>query len=157
MVLVELVLEVHGCFAAEREGLDSGPWEHLKEQVVLGIGEFLEKLRKFVVGNARGQRGAVRLAVARPNAVRGEGGRGKINGESWPECRDRHGDSGRDLVLYLSRRMCGLKLQDLAKTSAMTDYSAVSIAVRRLEKWRRRNATERDQFQRLCQLLNVET
>ena len=47
----------------------------------------------------------------------------KVKGERWVEFRDRHGDSGRDLVLYLGRRRCGLKLQELAGAAGMTDYS----------------------------------
>jgi chromosomal replication initiation ATPase DnaA len=60
------------------------------------------------------------------------------------------------LVLYLARRVCGLGLRELANAAGMMDYSAVSIAVRRLEKRLRRNTAERDQFQRICHLLNVE-
>ena len=47
---------------AIREGMPPRPWEQLKEQVVLGGAEFLERLRQQVTGDAREQRGARRLA-----------------------------------------------------------------------------------------------
>src|SRR2546426_8302815 len=37
----------------------------------------------------------------------------KIKGERWERFRDRHGDWGRDLVLYLGRKRGGLNLREL--------------------------------------------
>jgi hypothetical protein len=34
----------------------------------------------------------------------------KANGQIWAEMRDRYGDEGRDFILYLGRRACGMKL-----------------------------------------------
>jgi chromosomal replication initiation ATPase DnaA len=48
--------------------------------------------------------------------------------------RDRHGDSGRELVLYLGRRVCGLKLGELAQAAGMREYGAVAVAIRRCEQ-----------------------
>ena len=56
--------------------------------------------------------------------------------ESWEQFRDRYGDSGRDLVLWLGRKRCGLKLQDLAEAAGGLDYTSVSLAVKRFEKRR---------------------
>ena len=140
---------------AVREGVETNPWQHLKEQVVLGGGEFLEKLRQYVKGDAREQRGVVRLAVVRPTLKEAIASVEKIKGESWKEFRDRHGDSGRDLVLYLGQRVCGLKLRELASATGLTNYSSVSIAVRRFEKRLRGSKAERDRVQRIRQLLNV--
>jgi hypothetical protein len=36
-------------------------------------------------------------------------------GSKGPEFRDRYGDWGRDLVLYLGRKDCGLKLRELGE------------------------------------------
>jgi hypothetical protein len=43
----------------------------------------------------------------------------------WGWARDRHGDSGRDLVLYLGRPVCGSKLKDLAEVAGLKDYRSV--------------------------------
>lgn len=142
--------------AAVREGWEKSPWEQLKDQVVLGGEEFLENLRRHVVDNAREQRGVRRLAVACPTLSEVIASVEKVKGERWGEFRDRHGDSGRDLVLYLGRRRCGLKLQELAGAAGMTDYSTVSIAIRRFEKRLRRSKVEQEQFKQVCQLSNVE-
>ena len=76
--------------ASLREGLEESPWEQLKEQVVLGGEKFVEKLRQHLAGNAREQRGARPLAVARPTlsqviasveTVKGESG--GVSGSAW--------------------------------------------------------------------------
>ena len=142
--------------AAVREGLEQSPWEQLKEQVVLGSQEFLSKLRKHVVGNAREQRGMRRLATARPTLAEVIASVERVKKQSWAAFRDRHGDGGRDLVLYLGRRVCGMKLQELASAAGMRDYSAVAIAVSRFEKRLQRSKVEQEQVNRVCQLSNVE-
>jgi hypothetical protein len=75
----------------------------------------------------------------------------------WGWARDRHGDSGRDLVLYPGRRVCGSKLKALAEVAGLKDYSAVALAVKRYEERLRRNsAGDRGQFERVCHLCTVE-
>ena len=141
---------------AVREGLTRSPWEELKDQVVLGSEEFLEKLRKHVKGNAREQRGTRRLARARPKLGDIVASLEKVRGQNWMEIRDRHGDSGRDLVLYLGRRACGLKLQELADAVGMKEYGAASVAIRRFEKRLCRSKPERAQLQAVCKLSNIQ-
>ena len=141
---------------AIREGMPPRPWEQLKEQVVLGGAEFLARLRQHVTGDAREQRGARRLAMARPTLAEVIGWVERVKGESWADFRDRHGDSGRDLVLYLGRRVCGLKLKELAQAASLRDYSAVTLAVKRFEKRLGRNQADQAQLKRVCQLSNVE-
>ena len=142
--------------ASLREGLEESPWEQLKEQVVLGGEKFVEKLRQHLDGNAREQRGARPLAVARPTLSQVIASVETVKGEGWEEFRDRHGDSGRDLALYVGWRACGLKLQELAGAEGMTDYSTVSIAVRRFEKRLRKSQIEQERLKQVCHLLNVE-
>ena len=56
-----------------------------------------------------------------------------LKGEKWEAFRDRYGDPGRDLVLYLGRHACGLKLKELGEAAGGIDYVSVSAAVRRFE------------------------
>ena len=49
---------------------------------------------------------------------------------------DRYGDNGRDLVLWLGRKHCGLKLKELAELAGGLDYTSVGLAVKRFEKRR---------------------
>lgn len=142
--------------SAVREGLRKNPWGALQDQVVLGGEEFLQKLRAHVRGNAREQRGAKRLGQMRPKLEEVIANVEKVKGQTWGELRDRHGDEGRDLVLYLGRRACGIKLGQLAVVAGMSDYKAVSIAIRRYEGQLRRNKSRRELLRRICQMSNVE-
>ena len=57
----------------------------------------------------------------------------RIQGEKWIEFRDRHGDVGRDLVLYLGRRVCGMSIRELAQESGL-EYVSAAAAVRRFSE-----------------------
>ena len=111
---------------AAREGLEQSPWEAIQEQVVLGGAEFLAGLRKQIRGDAQEQMRARRLTEVRPDLEAVIAAVEWVKGEKWVEFRDRHGDRGRDLVLYLGRRLCGLKLKELAAAVGLPNY-----------KWRR--------------------
>jgi hypothetical protein len=56
----------------------------------------------------------------------------RVKDEAWEGFRDGHGDWGRDLVLYLARRHCGLTLGELRARVGGLDYAAVGMAVRRM-------------------------
>ena len=58
----------------------------------------------------------------------------RVKGEKWESFRDRHGDWGRDVALYLARERSGMRLRELADTSGGLDYGSVQVAVRRLAK-----------------------
>ena len=57
-----------------------------------------------------------------------------VKGEAWIEFRDRHGDWGRDLALYLARRHCGLTLAELGARAGGLRYAAVGPAIRSFER-----------------------
>ena len=48
--------------------------------------------------------------------------------------RDRHGDWGRDAVLYLGRKLCGMKLRELAELAGGMDDATVEMGVLRFER-----------------------
>jgi chromosomal replication initiation ATPase DnaA len=58
----------------------------------------------------------------------------KIKGERWETFRDRYGDWGRDLALYLGKKGFGIKLKELGDAAGGMDYMSVSAAVKRLEQ-----------------------
>ena len=131
---------------AIREGLPERPWEELKSQLVLGSDEFLEKVRKLVKGNRREQP-SLRKMEGRPSLDEIIGAVEAVKGEKWEKFRDRYGDRGRDVVLYLGRIEGGLKLGELTKAAGNVDYVSVSVAVRRFAQ-----RAEKDES--LRQLLN---
>ena len=132
------------------------PWEELRDRVVLGGAAFVAQVRGRVRGNAREQSGLARLGAARPPLAEVIARVESVRGESWRDFRDRHGDSGRDLVLYLGRRVCGLKLGELASAAGMREYGAVAVAIRRYEHRLARQPAERKQMQRVCQMLKTQ-
>jgi REP element-mobilizing transposase RayT len=142
--------------SAVREGLERSPWGELKERIVLGGEDFLKGLRKHVSGNRREQRGVKRLAKERPKLAEIIKNVERMKGERWDKFRDRYGDSGRDLVLYLGQRICGLTLEELAASAGMSDYRPVAVAIRRFRKRLAGSMPEREQLQRLGKLYNVQ-
>ncbi|SPE60982.1 hypothetical protein SBV1_580012 [Verrucomicrobia bacterium] len=48
--------------------------------------------------------------------------------------RDHYGDWGWDLVLYLGRRHCRLKLAEIGREVGALDYMSVSLAIHRLRR-----------------------
>jgi hypothetical protein len=83
---------------------------------VLGGERFLEQLRELVAGDVREQRAVGRLGPARPELAMMIACVEKERREKWERFRERHGDRGRDLVLNLGRRVCGLKLDGLVRS-----------------------------------------
>ena len=87
---------------------------------------------------------------------------------SWLECQsvlslaggrntDRHGgDRGRDLVLYLGRSVCGMKLTELARSVGAKEYASVAMAIRRYAAHLSQNALERGRVKQASELLNVK-
>jgi hypothetical protein len=139
-----------------REGLKQSPWEELREQVVLGGERFLEQVRGHVKGDEQEQRNAQRLTVVRPELERVIECVEQVRGEKWAEFRDRHGDRGRDLVLYLGRSVCGMKLRELARSVGAKGYASVAMAIRRYAVHLRQDALEQGRVKQATELLHVK-
>ena len=106
--------------------------ERMRSLVAVGSDAFLQRLRGVVQGN-RNEQKALRawkrlLPFARVIAVVAQ-----EKGEFWEQFRDRHGDWGRDVALWLGRRHCGLTLQELGHAAGGVSYPAVGQAVRKSE------------------------
>jgi hypothetical protein len=54
-------------------------------------------------------------------------------GMKWGAFSERHGDWGRDLVLYLARKRSGLTLRQISDGLGGLDYRAAAKAVQRFE------------------------
>jgi putative transposase len=141
---------------AVREGLEKSPWEELKEQVVLGSQEFVVGLREQLTGDEREQRGARRLREQRPDLSEVVGSMEEAKGEKWEAFRDRHGDGGRDMVLYLGRQLCGAKLDDLARLAGLKEYGAVAMAIKRFKARLARRKGVPEEWRKVNQMLHVK-
>lgn len=137
------------------DGLMESPLEQVEAQLVLGGAALLSRARGLLGQNPRreqpGARALRRRAFGDAIAAVSE-----LKGESWQSFRDRHGDWGRDLTLWLGRMHCGLKLRELGALAGGLDYATVSVAIRR---WAERAATDKKLMklqQCSTQLLNAE-
>jgi hypothetical protein len=113
--------------------MPESPWEKLQAGLVLGSEAFLEVIRQQVTGNKREQP-ALGALEHRPRLAQVIKVVESLKQEKWDDFRDRYGDWGRDLVLYLGRVRCGLKLRELASAVGGIDYTAVGIAVKRFQQ-----------------------
>jgi chromosomal replication initiation ATPase DnaA len=82
--------------------------------------------------------------------------RGNERRAFYRDNRNRHADTGRDLVLYLGRKVCGLKLNDLAALAGMKEYATVAMAVKRFETRLNKQSVLQEECRRVKQLLNVK-
>ena len=80
---------------------------------------------------------------------------GGVLSEKWEEFRDRHGDPGRDLVLYLGRTLCGMSFGDLSERAEIK-YSSAPGAVGRFSKRVRKEPRIAELLQQVMQQINNE-
>ncbi|MEI8197724.1 MAG: transposase, partial [Phycisphaerae bacterium] len=126
--------------------------EQMQRVVAVGSDAFLKRLRGLVQGN-RNEQKALRtwkrlLPFQRVIEVVA-----LEHGESWEQFRDRHGDWGRDVALWLGRRHSGLTLQELGHAAGEMAYPAVGRAVRQIERQRQTDAKLARLIQKLEQQL----
>jgi hypothetical protein len=139
-----------------REGLPQTPWESVKEQAVLGGAEFLAALKKGLRFDLQEQRRGRRLLAERPSLAAVIQAVEALKDEKWDQFRDRHADRGRDLVLYLGRKLCGLKLAELAEAVELRNYAVVGTSVQRYERSLASIPAEKANLKKVLQMLNCE-
>jgi hypothetical protein len=74
----------------------------------------------------------------------------------WLNFRDKYGDTGRDMALYLGRRLCGLKLTELAREVDLGSYGVVATNSRRYEPRLEGDRAEKRRIAAVLRLLNCE-
>ncbi len=80
----------------------------------------------------------------------------ELKQEKWEQFRDRRGDWGRDVALYLGRKHGGLKLRQSGELAAV-DYASVGMALGRLQEHSLRDRHLARRLRQAEALLNVET
>lgn len=117
---------------AVRLGEPESPWENLRAGMAMGSRDFVEAMRRLVRGDPREQPAVRQWAKAVPweqvvAAVE------RAKGERWEVFRDRKGDAGRDVALWLARHRCGLTLRALAEKVDGLSALALSKALTRMD------------------------
>jgi len=117
---------------AVRNGLAESPWEQVSGQVILGRGHFLRRMQRIVSGGVRRPRPALRKIAARNKWRAVVKAVEAVKGEKWEHFRNRYGDWGRDVALYLARRTGQLKLAELGRLAGGIHSATVAAAVIRM-------------------------
>ena len=131
-----------------REGLLESPWERLEAGILLGSVDFVRRWRDRVTGDAREQPQLKRLQP-RPTLTEVVRAVERIKGEPWERFRDRYGDWGRDMVVYVARRHGGLRLRELAAATGGLDYGSVAMISKRFAKRLLADRLLRQQYERI--------
>jgi REP element-mobilizing transposase RayT len=128
-------VQMHVTRGEEPEG-----YEDLASRLALGSQEFRKKLKGWVGKVTKEQPARKDLALCVPveRIIRLVE---QKRGERWEAFCERHGDWGRELVLYLARRRSGLTLRQIGVAvagsvsggTAQLDYPAVAKAAKRFE------------------------
>ena len=113
-----------------RQGVAEGMGAKVRWGLVLGGERFARKVRRHlkVHRESRGREDLSRWMRFDEIVKVVE----RIRKEKWAEFRDRHGDNGRDLILWAGRRFGGMTLKELGDCAGRMDYSAVAVAILRL-------------------------
>ena len=102
------------------------PWSRVVGRLVLGSKEFLKELRRTPLAEEPSSK-----LQPRPSWAQIAAAVEQVVGKPWKEFAERRGDFGRDLALYLGRRLGGLTLRTMGEATNM-NVMAVSLAVKRL-------------------------
>ena len=138
-------------------GLDPAEFETLTGKLVLGGTAFQQRVKSLAGKMSKEQPDRRQLArnVNFKTIVKLVE---DAKGEPWAAFRDRHGDWGRDLVLYVARRRSGLTLREIGALAGGMEYKTVSKAIQYFQ----RRLTEDKSAQLMTkavisQLSNIET
>jgi len=113
-------------------GLEESLWSRLKWGLVLGGESFASQVRAQLKSNRESSgRRELRKRKSWSDVVRSVEA---ALGARWDEFAGRHGDPGLALALYLGRRCTGMTLRALGEAAGGMDYTAVSMAIKRLEQ-----------------------
>jgi hypothetical protein len=127
-----------------REGHVEEIWSQVVAGAVLGSELVLAEIRKTCGrgSNEESRRGELAGGVGWEAIVKAVE---RVHAEPWAAFRDRHGDWGRDVALYVGRMRGRMRLGELGVRAGGIGYTAVAQAVSRVRRkaledprWRRR-------------------
>ena len=130
-------------------------WKRLRWGAVLGGEAFADALRKGMrIARETTGRRSLRAEASWPAVVLAVE---RVKGEPWSEFRDRYGDWGRDLTLWVARRHAGMTLRELGEAVSGMDYSAVSEAVHHFQRRWLPRAEVRSALREVLRYLNLDS
>ena len=146
-----------GVEAHVTRGADPGEFEPLRGRVAIGTAAFIERV-KGLVGKVTKEQPDRKFIARRVSFRRIIKIVEKEKGEKWQQFSGRHGDHGRNLVLYLARMRSGLTLAEIGKKAGDIEYKTVGKAVKRFDQTMKEDRRTRSLAKRcLDQMSIVET
>ena len=136
------------CESAIRDGVDAKVWEGLVNSVCLGTQEFWED---FLGQDNQGPN-----ALRQVNFEQVRKALEEVRGEKWEDFVDRHGDPGRDLVMYILRERSGQSMDAVAESCGVGRRGTATLAIGRFEQRLRRDKTLRKLTDSVAKLINVD-
>ena len=114
-------------------GMNPSEFVDLRERVAVGGRDFLCRSRTLVSSTSPEQpdRRFVTQHVSFASVLAAVE---HVKGEQWEGFRNRYGDWGHSMVLYLARLRTGLSLKEIGTLAGEMEYKNVSTRVRRFEK-----------------------
>jgi hypothetical protein len=136
-----------------REGRLERVWNRLVAGAVLGSEAFVAdvKQRWKARSSEEARSGELQGGVAWESIIKAMEA---VHGGRWEEFRDRHGDWGRDLALYLGRRRGRLRLRELGVLVGGIGYTAVAQAVGRVGRAVAHQGVWKQRFERITEELS---
>lgn len=132
-----------------REGRLERVWDRVVSGAVIGSDEFVTKVREGLRQRSPEEvrSGEFRVGVPWDDIIKAVEA---VHGGRWEEFRDRYGDWGRDVALYVGRQRGRLTLRELAELSGGVGYTAVGRAIARVRKAIETDKTLRQRIDAVC-------
>jgi putative transposase len=114
-------------------GMDPSEFVGRTGRVAVGGRDFLDKARSLV-GSTSPEQPERRFVTRHISFATVVAAVENVKGEQWEEFRNRYGDWGLSMVLYLARLRTGLSLKEIGSLAGEMEYKNVSTRVRRFKK-----------------------
>jgi len=141
---------------AVREGLPEERWQRMERAVVIGGGEFVERMRRVIRGH-RVEQPELRWFGRKRDFASVKRAVEQIKGEPWETFAERYGDWGRDLGLWLGRRHGAMTLKELAREAGLSNYRGVATVIKNFERRLREDQSVQRAARQAVKLMTCET
>ena len=132
------------------------PFRDAAGGLLVGTPEWIKRIRQRLQGDEQEQP-EYRLLRRRPDWETIRRAVETIRGEKWEAFAERHGDSGRDLALYVLRQYGGVTLKQASTCVGIENYSAAAQALRRFRKRLQADRTLRRQLKAVLNCIKIKT
>jgi putative transposase len=147
--------ELEQAAAVDELGSD---WKgELKATLLLGPGEFVERMKKLLEGDHREQTGIRQAKEGSLSWERITSAVSEVWGQDWELLQAGHGNGALGAALYFGRNYSDRTLRELGQLAGDMQYPAVTMAIRRFGKRLESDEALGKRVKRLSRMLLVKT